>query len=73
MSPRKRNRLPAQGFAIDPKTGEISEVVSITKATIKSIQDNLNEMHGLLKDCAKWEHSKVLDKRLEEFLRKVSP
>ena len=68
----KRNKLRSQGFAIDPKTGEISEVVSITKATIKSIQDNLNEMHELIKDCAKWEHSKALDKRIEEFLGRTS-
>jgi len=72
MSPRKRNRLPSQGFAIDPKTGEISEVLNITRKTLDSIQGNLNEMHAIIKDCAQWEHSKALDKRIEEFLGRVS-
>jgi tRNA A37 N6-isopentenylltransferase MiaA len=55
---------------VDPKTGRVDEVYNITKSTMETLQKTLNEMSRIIKDCAQWEHSKVLDKRIADFMKR---
>ena len=62
----KRNKLAPMGFAVNRKTGVISEVVNISRDTLDDVNANLNEMHGIIKSCAGYDHSRRLDSRWGE-------
>lgn len=68
---RKPNKLPDMGFSVNMKTGEISEVVRITKATLKSIEVQLTEMHNIIKEVSGYSHSRKIDARIAKHLKSV--
>lgn len=72
MAKKKRRKLAPMGFSVDMKTGEISEVISITKATVKHLNHQLNEMYGIIKDVSGYTHSRKIDARIAKHLGKMT-
>ena len=48
----------------------VETVVSITRTTLDELQATLNEMSGIIDACARWEHSRALDRRIARFMAK---